>query len=143
MAAAAPWEKRLDLDLSFSCTSSRILPLHQANAGPAYRVVEGEAEEGPRRPVVGGATFVLALGVLLSLALGQGPHGCRPRRGVASHGRRGTSLGTAGGIDRSLPGQASRVEQGRRVGGEGGAGVPKWWVVTRGRGSGTAGIICP
>lgn len=49
----------------------RILPLHQADAGPAYRVVEGEAEECPRRPAVGGATLLLALGILLPLPLRQ------------------------------------------------------------------------
>lgn len=49
----------------------RILPLHQADAGPAYGVIESEAEECPWRPAIGGATLFLALGILLPLPLRQ------------------------------------------------------------------------
>ena len=53
----------------------RILPLHQADAGPADGVVEGEAEQGSRGPAVARGSLLFALGVLLPLLLCQRAHG--------------------------------------------------------------------
>ena len=52
-----------------SHAAQRILPLHQADAGPAYGVVEFEAEQSPGRPAVGVTALLLAFGILLPLLL--------------------------------------------------------------------------
>lgn len=47
----------------------RILPLDEADAGPAYGVVEVEAEQSPLRSAVCITALFLALGILLPLLL--------------------------------------------------------------------------
>lgn len=125
----------------------RILPFHEADAGPADGVVEVEAEESPLWPRVGRTALFFALGILLPFLLGQrarrhhrghghGRRSCR-RRG-RGRGRRSGAVGAHGaGVDLSgastsmdLPGARER-----RV-------SPTAWHVTRDRDSGTAGIIC-
>lgn len=119
-------------------TNKRILPLHQADAGPAYRVVEGEAEECPRRPAIGGATLLLALGILLPLPLRQRAYRSAVR---CTYGLVAIGPGVSRRSDRGLPGQSSRL--GEWLSGKGGAFWPKGRSVTRGRGPCADSIACP
>ncbi len=129
----------------------RILPFHEADAGPADGVVEVEAEESSLWPRVGRTALFFALSILLPLLLGQRAdrYPWRYRQGVCggrgrSRSRRSRAVGAHGaGVGLSgastsmgLPGERAQgwaLE--RRV-------SPTGWHVTRDRDSGTAGIVC-
>lgn len=127
--------------------TKRILPFHEADAGPADGVVEVEAEESSLWPRVGRTALFFALGILLPFLLGQRAHryhrghrqdhrscgGCgrgRHRRSGAV-GTHGAGAGLSGAS--TSTGRPGAREQ--RV-------SPTAWHVTRDRDSGTAGIIC-
>lgn len=84
----------------------RILPLHQADTGPAYGVVEGEAKERPRWPAIGGTSLLLALGILLPLPLRQRAYWSAVR---CTYGLDAVGPGVSRRSDRSLPGQSARL----------------------------------
>ncbi len=120
----------------------RILPFHEADAGPADGVVEVEAEESSLWPRVGRTALFFALGILLPLLLGQRAdrYPWRYRQGVCggrgrSRSRRSRAVGAHGaGVGLSgastsmgLPGERAQgwaLE--RRV-------SPTGWHVTRDR----------
>lgn len=55
--------------MNVTIPDKKILPFHQADAGPSDRVIEGEAEQRSGWPAVGGSSLLFAFGILLSLPL--------------------------------------------------------------------------